>query len=430
MKAILKKSIFVPWLIVGLGALYYCYEYFLRITPSVITPELMRDYNLTGAQVGNLAAFYYHAYVPMQIVVGLLMDRYGPRRLLTLACILCAMGTYLFAGTHNLMVAQAGRFLVGFGSAFAFVGALKLATIWLPPNRFALVSGIVMCLGMIGGLFGDIWLERMVTAMGWQETIFLSAIAGVFLSAVIWSIVRDKNPYMIQPYVHMIDSRELFLGLKDALKNPQIWINGIIGLLLYLSLSVFAELWGISYLEQGQSLTSEQAANANSMVFFGWAVGAPFWGWFSDYIRRRVLPIMVGSFISLIFVTIILYVPHLSFNTLRVFLFLFGFASSVQILIFAVCYEVSHIKIAGTAIALTNMIIMVSGNIFQPLVGKILDSEWTGAMSAGARIYPPYAYKVALSVLPISIVVAMVLIFFIRETYVASHSNGHHPTAL
>ena len=109
----LKKAVFMPWLIVGLGALYYCYEYFLRITPSVITPELMRDYNLTGAQVGSLAAFYYHAYVPMQIVVGLLMDRYGPRRLLTLACILCAAGTYLFAGTHNLMIAKSWSILVG-----------------------------------------------------------------------------------------------------------------------------------------------------------------------------------------------------------------------------------------------------------------------------------------------------------------------------
>ena len=109
----------------------------------------------------------------------------------------------------------------------------------------------------------------------------------------------------------------------------------------------FAELWGITYLEQGHALTSQQAANANSAVFFGWAVGSPLWGWFSDYIRRRVLPIMVGSFISLIFIMIILYVPHLSLNTLRICLFLFGFASSVQILIFAIAYESTNIKLAG-----------------------------------------------------------------------------------
>ena len=125
----------LPWVISGLGALYYCYEYFLRISPSVMIPELMKAYDLTGAEVGSLSAFYYHAYVPMQIVVGLLMDRFGPRRLLALACLCSVLGTYMFAGSHSIIIAQIGRFLIGFGAAFAFVGALKLATIWLPIYR-------------------------------------------------------------------------------------------------------------------------------------------------------------------------------------------------------------------------------------------------------------------------------------------------------
>src|SRR6185295_8837904 len=89
-----QMQLLIPWLICGLGALYYCYEYFLRICPSVMTHELMRQYNLSGVEVGSLSACYYHAYVPMQILVGLLMDRFGPRRLLTFACFLCAVGTY------------------------------------------------------------------------------------------------------------------------------------------------------------------------------------------------------------------------------------------------------------------------------------------------------------------------------------------------
>src|SRR5580700_7715839 len=153
-----KSSVIMPWVICGLGALYYCYEYLLRITPSVMTQELMRMYHLTATEVGLFTAYYYHAYVPLQIVVGLLMDRYGPRRLLTFACMLCAVGTYLFGSGYSLHIAEAGRFLVGFGSAFAFVGALKLATIWLPPHRFALISGIITCLGMMGAMIGDILL--------------------------------------------------------------------------------------------------------------------------------------------------------------------------------------------------------------------------------------------------------------------------------
>ena len=123
------KSVVLPWVICGLGALFYCYEYLLRISPSVMMSDLMQAYHINATVFGNLAAFYYYAYTPMQLPVGILMDRYGPRRLLTFACLACALGSYLFAHAFHIELAQIGRFMVGFGSAFAFVGVLKLATI-------------------------------------------------------------------------------------------------------------------------------------------------------------------------------------------------------------------------------------------------------------------------------------------------------------
>ncbi|MDR3492205.1 MAG: MFS transporter [Gammaproteobacteria bacterium] len=414
-----RQTILLPWIICSLGALFYCYEYFLRISPSVMTRELMAAYDLTGAQVGNLSAFYYHAYVPMQILVGLFMDRYGPRRLLTLACLFCAFGAYLFAGNYGLGIAETGRFLVGFGSAFAFVGALKLATIWLPPNRFALVSGIILCLGMIGAMIGDVLLRVMVDAIGWQLTIYAASGAGIFLSLVIYLVVRDASPISDNHHIHVISFKNVFVGLFQALKNPQIWLNAFVGFLLYISLSAFAELWGIPYLEQAHNLTKTHAAYANSMIFLGWAVGGPFWGWFSDFIGRRCLPMTIASIGGLIMACCLLYVPHLSLTSIYFILFIFGFLSSVQILIFAIAHEASQMKIAGTVIALTNMVVMVGGSIFQPVIGKLLDMEWTGVMLDGGRVYPTHAYQLALSVIPVSILIAIIVTFFIRETHCA-----------
>lgn len=414
-----KTFTLLPWIIVGLGALYYCYEYFLRISPSVMVPELMKAYDLTGAEVGSLSAFYYHAYVPMQIVVGLLMDRYGPRRLLALACICSVIGTYLFAGSHSFAIAQFGRFLVGFGAAFAFVGALKLATVWLPPNRFALISGLITSLGMIGAMAGDILLRGLVDSIGWKMTTYTTAVAGLFLAVAIWAIVRDVNPSPEHPHHHSqrIYFKDLLCGLWGALRNRQIWFNGIVGFLLYLSLSAFAELWGIPYLEQARDLTRTHAAHANAMIFLGWAIGGPCWGLFSDFIGRRCLPIVVSSILCLGVVCGVLYVPHISYGLMSLLLFLFGFLSSVQILVFAICREVTHFKIAGTAIALTNMLVMLGGNLFQPVIGKLLDMGWTGAMVEGTRLYSVSGYQMALSVLPIGIVIAIVLTIFVRETH-------------
>ncbi|MCE3237924.1 MAG: conserved rane protein of unknown function [Gammaproteobacteria bacterium] len=409
----------IPWFICGLGALYYCYEYFLRISPSVMMHELMKAYNLTGVEVGSLSAFYYHAYVPMQIIVGLLMDRYGPRRLLAMACMCCALGTYLFVGSRSLAIAELGRFFVGFGSAFAFVGALKLATIWLPPNRFALISGIITSLGMIGAMLGDIALRSLVDNMGWKTTTYFSAVVGVFLAITIWIIVRDVNPSPTHPHYHteQHNFRWLLNGLWRTLKNKQIWFNGMIGFLLYISLSAFAELWAISYLEQAHGFSKLYAANASAIIFLGWAIGGPCWGWFSDFVERRCMPLLVASIAALIVVCVLLYMPHLSFLMVYFLLFIFGFLSSAQILVFAICREVTHFKIAGTAIALTNMFVMIGGNLFQPVIGKLLDLGWSGAMVDGTRVYSVFAYQVALSVMPIGILIAIILIYFVRETH-------------
>jgi sugar phosphate permease len=405
------------WVICGLGALFYCYEYLLRISPSVMTQELMRMYDLTATEVGLFSAYYYHAYVPLQIIVGLLMDRYGPRRLLTLACMLCALGTFLFASGYSLHLAEAGRFLVGFGSAFAFVGALKLATIWLPPNRFALISGIITCLGMVGAMIGDILLRSFVDSLGWQVTIYSSAVIGVVLTVFIWAIIRDAKAPELEQHTVSLKFRGLLLGLLGAIKNPQIWMNGLIGLLLYLSLTAFAELWGIQYLEQSHGFSKVAAAHANSLIFLGWAVGGPLWGGLSDYIQLRRLPILMAGFFALIIVSIILYVPGLSSVQLCLLLFAFGLASSAQILVFAVARETSSRKMTGTAIALTNFFVMAGGNVFQPVVGKLLDMQWSGTMANGVRMYSPEAYQFALSIMPIGIAIAIVIAFFVRETH-------------
>lgn len=413
------RAALYSWSVVSLGALFYCYEYLLRTSPSVMTQELMRYYHLTGAQFGNLSgSFYYYSYVVMQIIVGLLMDRFGPRRLLTVACALCALGAYLFACSDQLVIAMIGRFLIGFGSAFAFVGAAKLATIWLPPERFAFVSGIIFCLGMLGAMFGEIVLHYLVQTVGWQTAIFSAAAAGLVITAIIWLVVRDINPFHEDHYSHHTPTlREVLLGLVQALKSTQVWLVGSVGCLFYLFLSAYAELWAPSYLEQARGLDANVAVNANSMVFLGCAIGAPLWGWFSDMIERRRLPLMMSGVGSLITICTLLYVPQLSVTEVSILSFLFGFISSAQILVFAVVREVTPIKISGTSIGLLNMLVMFGGIIFPPIVGRLLDMNWLGTLSDGARVYSGHAFTIALSVLPVGIVLGILVTFCIRETY-------------
>lgn len=426
-----KKYMVMAWLICGLGALYYSYEYLLRISPSVMEPALREHFNLSATGFGLLSAFYYYAYVPLQIPVGVLLDRYGPRLLLTLACMICVIGTFIFCGTQVFWIAAVGRFLVGFGSAFAFVGVLKLATIWLPEDKLAMVSGMASALGTIGAMVGDNLLGYMVIKLGWRETVNYTAIFGIGLIFVLWYGIRDRHRSQRQSGT-VENFRQSMIDLGIIARNRQIWINGMYGCLVYLPATVFAELWGIPYLKNAHGLSLEAADLANSLLFLGFTIGAPLFGLLSDKLKRRKLPMIIGAVGAAIVMMMVLYMPGLTEFGLDVLMFVLGLLYSAQCIVFAVGRELSPNEAAGTAIAMTNMIVMLGAMFLQPLVGRLLDfSLSVHTHAAGleslstdklAQLYTASDYQFALSIIPLGIVLAAILTFFLDET----HADANH----
>src|SRR3990167_11251286 len=119
---------FTAYVIFLLSASFYLYEYILQVAPSVMAESMMQAFDVSAAGFGVVSAFYFYAYAPMQLPAGILFDRYGPRRLMTFALLLCATGSFFFASTDQLFTAALGRFLIGVGSAFSFIGVLVLAS--------------------------------------------------------------------------------------------------------------------------------------------------------------------------------------------------------------------------------------------------------------------------------------------------------------
>ena len=150
-----------------LAAFFYCYEFVLRIIPGILQSELSVHFgHISAAMFGQISALYYFAYSPMQLPVGMLMDRFGPRRLLTIACACCCLGSYMFAYGTWLPLVGFGRFLVGFGSSFAFVGVLTLSTMWLPKELFSLFAGIMTTLSMLGNVYAEMKITKAILATG------------------------------------------------------------------------------------------------------------------------------------------------------------------------------------------------------------------------------------------------------------------------
>lgn len=405
----------LPWLICGAGALFFCYEYLLRITPSVMRLPLMQTFHINNEMFGVLSACYFYAYTPLQLPVGLLMDRFGPRRLLTIASLICAIGMVFFS-LPIFSIAAAGRFLVGAGSAFALIGVLKLATIWLPPARFAMIAGLVTALGMLGPMLGDIVLTPMVGTYGWHNTVIFTAIIGLFLSGFLYTTIRDSDTASSSHINNQTSFAELGKNLKKMLSTRQIWCAGLISSFLFTPISILAELWGIPYLQQGLHLSVNAAAWANPLIFLGFALGGIFSGWISDKIKRRRQPIMIGSLLACITACILLYVPNLSALSIYTLLFGIGFFAGAEVIVFAVSRESVPNQFAGTAMAATNFLGMLGTLNFQPIIGRLLDYHAQTIMHHDVLLLDNSDYRYALTTIPICLGISAVLAFLLRET--------------
>ena len=175
----------------GLGAALYLIGFFHRVAPAVLTRELMAEFALTAAALGNLSALYFYTYVAIQIPTGVMVDHWGPRRVLTAGAVLAAAGTLLFALAPDYAFVGLGRLLVGAGVGVAFVAMLKLATHWIRPSRFALVSGLALACGSIGGISAGVPLRMAVDGYGWRGVMVAAGALAAVLAAVTWAVVRD-----------------------------------------------------------------------------------------------------------------------------------------------------------------------------------------------------------------------------------------------
>jgi len=398
-----------------IAAFFYCYEFLLRILPGTLQGELSEAFgHISATTFGQLAVLYYFAYSPMQLPVGMLIDRFGPRKLLSFACLCCTFGSYLFMNFSSIYIAGIGRFLVGFGSSFAFVGVLTLLTHWLPKRYFSLATGLMTALGMFGLMYGGVKLTELAATMALDKVLMLTVIAGAVLTVLILLIVRDAPG---REHESKKSLKCFFNQVWRVLISREVWLIGLVGASLYTSLSVFGELWGKSYLEQAHHLTKMEAAKVVSAMFLGWAVGAPLSGYWSDRTGRRTRPLVLGAFCALLCIAAVLYVPHLSYTSLLVLLFLYGVFSGTEIIVFVMVKERSGAELSGTVFAAVNMIVTLGAVIFQPLVGFLLDYDYstTQAESAGAMMYHISDYQRALLVLPLSLILVMVIGFFLKD---------------
>ncbi len=411
---------FLPWVVWGLGCLFYFYECLLQVSPSVMSSELMRDFTVTSQTLGILSGIYFYSYAAMQLPGGVLMDYFGPHRLLTIATAICAISTIAFGLTDSFFMACFARLMIGFGSAFAAVGTMKLAANWFPAQRFALLTGMMVTVGMLGAIGGEAPLALLIDNYGWRHSMVIMGIIGIFLTILILVVAKDNPHQLTTNTSESEESDSLFSSLVTILKNRQLWLVAIYGGLMYMSTPVFCGLWGVPFLMFKMGLTKATAANYISLVFVGWAIASPLWGIYSNRIGLRKPSLYIGSIGALLTSLGFIFLPLGKGFVLQVLLFCFGIFSAGFLPAFAVAKELCNKRYVATGLSFMNMMNMIGIAVAQPIIGYILDKMWGGEIVNQIRVYPLNAYYVALALLPACILISLFILPLIKETYCQS----------
>ncbi len=409
-----KSPMFNAYVIFLLAASFYMYEFILQVAPSVMAEPMMKTFNVTAEGFGIISAFYFYAYAPMQLPAGLLFDRYGPRKLMTTALILCALGSFFFASTTSVVTACLGRFIIGIASAFSFIGVLVLVSRWFPAKRFALFAGIAQAMSSVGAITGEAPLAALTGLVGWRKASFILSGVALILAALLWKFIRDypDNSTQKKPVTRIKD--EIY-RLVEVCKHTYTWTVGAYAFTIWTPIAVFGALWGVPYLQVKYNVSVVVASSMISMIWVGVGIGSPLLGWFSDRICSRRFTLALSAILGLFSSLAVFYLPDVSMMSMYFLLLLFGMGSSGQSISFATINENNPSHVVGTASGFNNLCVLIGGAIFQPLVGRFLHHSTNLHSVDSVHVYSEAAFKSSLIVVPICYAVSLIIVIFLLK---------------
>ncbi len=401
------------WLVV---AFFFLYEFFLRTFVGSIAHQLIDDLQLNISQFTLIGTAYYFSYGLMQVPVGILTDKFGVKKMVIFATLICALATLFFAHSQSFSEALLGRVIMGFGSSFGFVCLLVIVSNWFPKKLFGFFAGASQLIGTMGPVFaGGPLISWLTTShIDWRVALSYIGLVGILLAVLTLLFVKNKPRGGQDTLLFLAKNERIWTRLKRLIKNKQAWIIAVYSAAVYIPIAVMAAVWGTDYL-QALGLSQKNAAYMISIAWIAFAIGCPGFGFLSDLTKRRKPYLILSSLLGIISTALILYVRFQSNAVYCVLFFLLGLAATGQNVGFAAIAEHTRPDTKASAMGLNNGLIILSAAILPLIIGCLIANS---SGSANAQHLPLHSLVHGLSLLLIAYLISLfVCIFLFKETY-------------
>ena len=389
------------WLLFGMvGALYFL-AHFHRMAPTVIARDLALSFDADAMVLGMIASTYFYLYSVAQPVVGYLSDTVGPRKVMAVAFMMAAVGSVLFGMAPNATIAGIGRACIGFGTGGVFIPALKIFSRWYRVDDFAVLTGFMLTIGGLGGLFSALPLTYLVMAVGWRYAFVAIGLLSFLLALACWMIVRDKPEDKGWAAIPSLGSLPPMppdhgMGLRTRLATVfgsfNFWMITLSTFFTGGVLITFQGLWAGPYLMDVFQLDRVATGWALMLIPFGFALGGPTFGLVIRRLRLNDKKALVGSLVlclGSLFALVFLRDRVYLFIVFPVLFVLGLVGGGTTPILFTITRELFPPGLMGTATGLMNTATFLGTALYQPFTGYVL-SQFP-AFQPG--IYPFEAYQ-------------------------------------
>ncbi len=389
----------IAWMIWIIASVFYAYQYVLRVMPSIMLNDIMQQFHIDAATFGQFSGVYYIGYSLMHLPVGIMLDRFGPKKIMAACILLTVLGLTPLVFAQHYAYPIIGRFLIGLGSSAAILGVFKIIRMTFKEKLFPRMLSISVMIGLIGAIYGGGPVNHLCKTIGYQAVVQLFAAAGIVLAMAVYWIVPNIKP---EPRA------SVFSDVKEVLSNKRVIWSCISAGLMVGPLEGFADVWGTAFLSQTCGLNSSIAASLPSMIFVGMCFGSPLLNLIAEKAGNYLLTI-IGAGIAMAVGFILLLNFQMPTSLISINFAIMGVCCAYQILAIYRASTYVREQVAGLTTAVANMIIMIFGYAFHTVMGGIIDA-FGGANAPQALFY-------GVSVIPIALTLGSIGfgILFIQE---------------
>lgn len=379
---------------------FMAFQFIIRLSVGVLREEIIVRYGIDTLEFGSLAGFFYLGYAGLQIPIGIMLDKYRVKFVSIFWILITAIGTLFFAYCDNWNCILFGRFLIGAGSAVAFLSAAKVITSCFPKENHNFMLGLTFTFGLLGAIVGSIPMQKLFNYFGYKETFQILSITTVIIAFIIF-IINDKDILLKEEVTSDTDAEVSIMDAVRLLFNPYILTIGVCGGLLVGPLEGFADVWAMPFFEKVYSLSKEASLFLGATcVFIGMCIGGPLLGIIADkFPYPTFLVSSTGILTTAIF--IILFKFNVQFIGLIGLMVFLGILCCYQVIVFSMASSRVNAKYSGLAIAIINCLNMSFGHFFHKAISRIIQLNWDNTLNeAGAPLYSIEALTYGLYVIP------------------------------